>query len=210
MANLKWLFWYYASALDLSHGALTTLFIHSQPLDYPESWEIFECEELRHMEKKYGGSPIWQVRRKGKLHCPFGPALIMADGTQKWYRKGKPHRVSGPAVERPDGTKKWYRKGLLDRQDGPAIELANGVKKWCRKGQLHRKYDLPAVIWPHGLLEWYCHGERHRKCYLPALECSHGSMEWYEHGIQGDVNDWPDACFDVLNHKRRWGGALDP
>lgn len=166
--------WYYATALELSHGALTTLFIHSKPLDYPEHWEEFEETELVRL-KKIHGDIRYQLRRKGKLHCHFGPALEFADGTKKWYRKGQIHRANGPAVEQGDGTKKWYHKG-----------------------KLHRKYDEPAVVRANGLKEWYRHGERHRKDY-PAIKCPHGCREWYTRGEQVDVGEvFPDACFAEL------------
>jgi len=48
---------------------------------------------------------------EGKYHRIGAPAVIEADGTQKWYHKGKIHREGGPAVNKPDGTQKWYVNG---------------------------------------------------------------------------------------------------
>jgi len=122
MANYKWLFWYFAKALELPYAAVLPLFMHSKAVEWTEPWHLTE-------KSRKHGWPRFEICRKGKRHCHFGPAVEYNDGTKKWYRKGKLHRVSGPAVELGDGTKKWYHKGRLHRADGPAVELCNGTKK---------------------------------------------------------------------------------
>lgn len=55
----------------------------------------------------------------GQIHRNDAPAVIYADGTQKWYRHHKCHREDGPAIERADGAKEWLFDGLPHREDGP-------------------------------------------------------------------------------------------
>jgi len=47
----------------------------------------------------------------GRLHNEYGPAVVKADGTRKWYRKGMQHNASGPAVIKANGELKYYYLG---------------------------------------------------------------------------------------------------
>ena len=51
------------------------------------------------------------VNSAGKLHRLGGPALIMSDGTQMWFRNGSAHRIDGPAVICANGNVSWYLSG---------------------------------------------------------------------------------------------------
>jgi hypothetical protein len=42
------------------------------------------------------------------LHCDDGPAVIYADGHQRWYLNDKLHRTDGPAVIYPYGKVSWW------------------------------------------------------------------------------------------------------
>jgi len=64
------------------------------------------------------------------------PAIIDADGTQKWYQNGKWHRDNDlPAIIYADGSQVWYQNGEIHRDnDQPAIILANGYQAWYHNG----------------------------------------------------------------------------
>ena len=47
----------------------------------------------------------------GQLHRLGGPALIMSDGTQMWFRNGFAHCIDGPAVICANGNVIWYLSG---------------------------------------------------------------------------------------------------
>ena len=116
----------------------------------------------------------------GQWHRDDGPALIEADGSQRWYQHGKLHRDDGPARIRPDGTQEWYQHGDRHREDGPAVIRSDGTQEWYQHGQWHRE-DGPAVITPVGGLFWYQHGKRHREDG-PARIWLGGVQEWFWHG----------------------------
>ncbi|MFA7275886.1 MAG: hypothetical protein WC043_03685 [Pseudobdellovibrionaceae bacterium] len=137
---------------------------------------------------------------EGLLHREDGPAAILTNGTQKWYRHGKLHREDGPAKITPDmpqrgeywGTQRWFQNGIMHREDGPACILRDGTKKWFHRGRLHRE-DGPAIEYPDGGKEhwengqlhcedgpavdipemevWIKQGKIHRDGDLPALTC---------------------------------------
>lgn len=83
------------------------------------------------------GTRYWR-NAEGQLHRESGPAVIEADGTQRWYLNGKRHRDGGPAAELPNGLRKWYRHGKLHRTDGPAVEKADGTREWWVDGEFQR------------------------------------------------------------------------
>ena len=94
----------------------------------------------------------------GKYHrFDDQPAIIFADGEQRWYQNGKLHRdgpEGQPAMIDANGGREWYQNGQLHR-DGPsgqlpAIIYANGQQEWYQNGKLHRDNDKPAVIDPIG------------------------------------------------------------
>ena len=50
------------------------------------------------------------------------------------------HREDGPAVILSDGTKKWYCNGVMHREDGPAVTYVNGYEAWWKHGKFIRGY----------------------------------------------------------------------
>ena len=56
------------------------------------------------------GSTIYR-NNAGAPHRVCGPALIMSDGTQMWFRNGSAHRIDGPAVICANGNVSWYLSG---------------------------------------------------------------------------------------------------
>ena len=77
----------------------------------------------------------------GQLHREGGPALILLNGEQHWYRNGMVHRDDGPAVILPNGNQYWYRNDMYHRDDGPALIYQDGTQKWYLNGQLIRVKD---------------------------------------------------------------------
>ena len=66
-----------------------------------------------------------------------------------------------PAIIEADGTQKWYHHGRLHREgDQPAIIYPNGRQDWFIKGQRHREDFLPAVILPDGSKEYWQDGQQ--------------------------------------------------
>lgn len=63
---------------------------------------------------------IQKFDQEGRLHCEDSPALILPNGSNKWYVHGTLHREGGPAV-RWVVMEGWYRNGVPHREDGPAI-----------------------------------------------------------------------------------------
>lgn len=82
------------------------------------------------------GSERWEL--DDKLHREDGPALILPDGTQTWYRHGKIHRGDGgPAISKPHGTKEWWQDGQRHREDGPAVDTGDpATSRWYLYGNL--------------------------------------------------------------------------
>jgi hypothetical protein len=79
---------------------------------------------------------------EGELHREDGPAVILASGSQIWYRHGKYHRDGGPAAEWYNGEKWWCREGRLHREDGPAFIGADGSKSWWLNGEQVTEADV--------------------------------------------------------------------
>jgi hypothetical protein len=82
-----------------------------------------------------------------------GPAIIRADGSQKWYENDQLHRLDGPAVVWTNGSQKWYVNGKLHRLDGPAYIGADGRQEWWSCGQeitsqVESWMKQQAVVWP--------------------------------------------------------------
>jgi len=101
----------------------------------------------------------WMIRENGLLHCEWGPAVIMSDGTQGWYFMELLHRIDGPAIIRPDGSEEWWYMGYKHRINGPAVIYPDGTEEWYFMGRLHRN-DGPAIIRPRGFNEYWCMGRR--------------------------------------------------
>lgn len=111
--------------------------------------------------KKPNGTQEWFLNYN-ELHRLDGPAVIMPDGTTKWFRNGKCHREDGPAIEMPSGYYAWYYQGKHHREDGPAVEYEDGTKFWYYHGSYHR-VGGPAIfygdIWRNDdICRWYLYG----------------------------------------------------
>ena len=115
-------------------------------------------------------------------HCEDGPAVILPNGTKKWYVNGQLHRTDGPAIDGNDGLKKWYADGKLHRTDGPALIRADKTEEYYQNGLLHRE-DGPAKIDEQGTKEWYQNNLLHREDG-PAIEKTSGQNEHY---IKGEL-----------------------
>ena len=65
-----------------------------------------------------------------------GPAIVHANGSEKWYVDGKRHREGAPACVYVNGTEKWYRHGLRHRDpdEGPAASYPDGRRIWFVDG----------------------------------------------------------------------------
>ncbi len=63
----------------------------------PDAWER---EVHRH-------NMLLEIHRDNDL-----PAVILSNGTQKWFQNGKVHRDNDlPAIIWSDGTQEWYQNG---------------------------------------------------------------------------------------------------
>ena len=61
------------------------------------------------------------------LHRKDGPAMVMKDGTQVWYKNGQIHSYNNePALITSDGFRAWYDTGIRHRSDGPAVIHPDG------------------------------------------------------------------------------------
>lgn len=47
-----------------------------------------------------------------RYHRDDGPALVLCDGSQYWYRHGSWHRTDGPAIIDPSTGNSWYVNGI--------------------------------------------------------------------------------------------------
>ncbi len=121
----------------------------------------------------------WKDER-GELHRDDGPAIIHADGTQRWFQHGERHRDGGPAWIWPDGAQHWYQHHMLHRDDGPALIWPDGRQEWYQHDHLHRD-DGPAAIKPDGTQKWYQHGKLHRSDG-PSIIRPDGTRVWYWYG----------------------------
>ena len=140
------------------------------------------------------GSRQW-LDRAGRPHRLGGPALLLADGTEEWYKEGKLHRRGGPALRGSDGREEWYQNGQLHRDNGPARLCSDGTEEWYKGGQLHRE-DGPAVEEADGSEEWYKDGQLHRDDG-PAMVRYTGSgwrQEWWLLGQRQRVEYSDKAC----------------
>ena len=62
---------------------------------------------------------IRHYNSSGNLHRLGGPAIIYANGSERWYQNGRLHREDGPAVVRADGSNDWFLNGICHRLDMP-------------------------------------------------------------------------------------------
>ncbi len=118
----------------------------------------------------------------GEFHRDDGPAVIEADGTQRWFQHGWLHRDDDPAVIYASGMRIWYQHGKLHRDDGPAQMQLSGTRSWWQHGERHRE-DGPAFIGADGVQAWYVHNEMHRDDG-PAFIGTGGEQAWFWHGTE--------------------------
>jgi hypothetical protein len=78
---------------------------------------------------------------KGRLHREDGPAIIMKNGYQAWYKEGKYHRDGGPAIITKSGSKKWFKENNIHRGNGPAVEYYDGRKLWYINGEVYTEEE---------------------------------------------------------------------
>lgn len=99
-------------------------------------WRNADGEIVReafHFISEKDGVTVWRDKDR-RLEREFGPA-IDCDDAMYWYRNGKLHCEYGAAVKMRDGTKKWFRDGKLHREDGPAIEWVSGNREYFLNGK---------------------------------------------------------------------------
>lgn len=136
------------------------------------------------------GTQEWR-NSAGQLHRENGPALILKDGTEKWYCKGKLHRDLGPAAIHPHGLREWYQHGVRHRDTGPAFEMGPEEHIWFQDGK------MCMIDYADGTREWYKDaGCLHRE-HGPAIIHADGRQEWYKDGIL-----WPEGPAIVAAKKK--------
>jgi len=152
--------------------------------------------ELHHTEKDEHGHTL--------------PAVILAGGSQFWYKDDKVHRDDNdehghtlPAAICADGSQRWYKDGKLHRDEKdengrtlPAWIAADGSRAWYKDGKQHRDdkdetgRTLPAGIFADGSQYWCKDGQLHRDDKdengrtLPAQIWADGDKLWYKDGVQ--------------------------
>jgi len=118
----------------------------------------------------------------GLRHNDDGPAVIMPNGTKKWYQHGELHRDDDqPAIHTYDGLQKWYQHGKLHRINKPAVVKENGNEEYYLNGLLHRE-DGPAKI-ENGIKQFY----------------NEGKLKAHETDVQIKIVDGQDEDEIVLN-----------
>jgi hypothetical protein len=143
------------------------------------------------------GTEYWR-KQDGRLHREGDlPAIVLADGSQKWYRDDKLHREGDqPAVVHASGSQEWYRDGKHCRDgDRPAVVQANGYKAWYRDGKYNREGDKPSIILADGTQEWHRDDYYHRDGDLPAVVCPNGYKAWYKNGKSHREGDLPAIIY---------------
>jgi hypothetical protein len=136
----------------------------------------------------YYGDVIY-TNDKGESHRENGPALITADGNEKWYFNDKLHRDGDkPAIYNKDMTiVKFYKNGNCHRDgDMPAI-YENNTTKYLQNGEYHRDGDLPAIIDRDGPIHYYKNGKLHRDGDKPAIIYPSGLKVYYTNGVRTKV-----------------------
>ena len=140
------------------------------------------------------GSEKWLV--DGKLHRTDGPAVINAYGDKWWYVNDERHRLDGPAVKYASGSEEWYVNNRLHRVGGPAVTSTTSPVKeqWRTNGELNR-LDGPAVIYINGGEKWYKNDKLHRTDG-PAVTHEGGRKYWFVDDKEYSEEDF-NAIFGV-------------
>lgn len=155
----------------------------------------------------FSQSIIWRL--DGRLHRLDGPARILNDGSEIWYRGGAVHRDEDlPASTRINDTgldQEWWLHGQKHREDAPAKVYEDGRLKWYQNDDLHR-IDGPAIMYPDGGEEWYQYHKLHR-VGGPAVTTSDNTQEWWldgqRHRIDGPAVVYPDGTQEWWLHDQR-------
>ena len=129
---------------------------------------------------------VYKICMHYQPHNYDGPAVISANGDQKWYKEGNLHRDGDlPAIIFSNGTQCWYKEGNRHREgDQPAEICANGEQWWYKEGKVHREGDQPAIIYAYGTQYWYKEGNLHRDGDQPARIYADGRQEWWIEGMR--------------------------
>lgn len=106
-------------------------------MEYESETNLAELLTLGKKVNRYGD--IFYYNQDNQFHRVHGPAVIFADGGERWYRYNVLHRIDGPAVTRYTGDKYWFKDGLLHREDGPAVEKVTGINEWHQYGIFIRR-----------------------------------------------------------------------
>ena len=139
---------------------------------------------------KYSYGEVTYTNSKGQIHRENGPAIIMADGTEKWFFNNKLHRDGDkPAIYNKDMTiVKYYKNGDCHRDgDMPAIFDKDGSTYYYKNGKLHRDGDNPAIIGGNGTQSYYKDNQLHRDGDKPAIISANGLKIYYINGIRTKV-----------------------
>ncbi len=130
---------------------------------------------------EYNYGDIKYTNEKGETHRENGPAVITADGTEKWYFNGKLHRDGvKPAIYNKNMTLvKFYKNGNIHRDGDLPASVENGRTSYYRNGKLHRDGDMPAVIETNGTEIYYKDGNIHRDGDKPAVITKNGVKSYY-------------------------------
>lgn len=138
------------------------------------------------------------------------PAVVNANGTQKWFQYGKIHRDNDkPATiyqEYRNGSVyirySYQQNGKLHREnDQPAVFDTDDNYQWFWFGELHRLNDKPATMTKKFNI-WAVYGLIHRNNDNPAVEMKDGTLFWYERNKIHRGDDKPAVVF--LNGSRMW------
>jgi hypothetical protein len=101
----------------------------------------------------YPDSPVVSVHKSGgAVHNTTGPAWERYHRGEvyatMWFKDGLIHRDDGPALLLSDGTEVWYRNGKIYRDSGlPAIVCSDGTREYYRRGKKIRVENEQGVIW---------------------------------------------------------------
>jgi len=132
-------------------------------------------------KKKLADGTI-EYRQFNDLHRDNFPAVILPDGTQKYYRYNRLDRNKGkdPAVIFPNGDCVHYWYDYVHNEFGPAVCLDH-VVLYCEHDRLHR-VDGPAYISPE-LEAHYQYGYLDNKAG-PAVVHANGKIEHFNLGLR--------------------------
>ena len=153
-------------------------------------------------EKGYSTDQYWYSN--GKLHNDFGPAILLKDGTKKWYIEGveitdKESHVTRQIRISRNNNEKWFdEEGKLHRPSkgpfaGPAVVKHHKGKWWYKHGKLHNdengncsnNFAIESVSPEYKA--WYIDGKLHNlngPAYVAYKKGGEKIQEWWANGIK--------------------------